>query len=68
MISGKLGDNFNRRISIQNMSEDNSKPVIEADSSQGVKVNAGIIAKPFRDEIKKKVEAMKQEGIGESLR
>lgn len=45
------------------MSEQNSKPLIEADPAKGVKVNAGVIAKSFRDEIKEKVGAMKQNGI-----
>ena len=41
-----------------------SKPLIVADSTKGIKVNAGVIAKPFRDEIKAKVEAMKKAGKG----
>jgi len=45
------------------MSEQNSKPLIEADPAKGVKINAGIIAKSFRDEVKEKVGAMKLEGI-----
>jgi hypothetical protein len=49
------------------MSERNSKPLIEADPTKGVKVNAGIIAKSFRDEIKDKVGAMKLGGIGKLL-
>jgi hypothetical protein len=49
------------------MSEQNSKPLIEADPAKGVKVNAGVIAKSFRDEIKEKVGAMKLEGIGKLL-
>lgn len=40
-----------------------SKPLIEADPEKGVKINAGVVAKSFRDEIKEKVAAMKQEGI-----
>ena len=40
-------------------------PLIVADSTKGIKVNAGVIAKPFRDEIKEKVERMKQQGLGE---
>lgn len=46
------------------MSEKKSKQLIDADPVKGVKVNAGVVAKAFRDEIKEKVEAMKQEGIG----
>jgi len=45
------------------MSEQNSKPLIEADPAKGVKINAGIIATSFRDEIKKKIGTMKKEGI-----
>ncbi len=41
-----------------------SKPLVEFDAAKGVKVNAGVIAKSFRDEIKAKVEAMKQDGLG----
>lgn len=44
--------------------EDISKLVIVADPSKGVKVNAAVVAKPFREEIKAKVEAMKQAGYG----
>lgn len=50
------------------MSEQISKPLIEADPTKGVKVNAGVVAKSFRDEIKEKVGAMKQEGIGKLFR
>ena len=50
------------------MSEQISKPLIEADPTKGVKVNAGVVAKSFRDEIKEKVGAMKQEGIGKLSR
>ena len=46
-------------------SNSNNKPtLIVSDPTKGVKVNAGIVAKPFRDEIKAKVEAMKQAGFG----
>jgi hypothetical protein len=45
------------------MSEE-AKPVIMADATKGIKVNAGVVAKPFRDEIKAKVAAMKSDGIG----
>ena len=42
----------------------NSQPLVVSDPTKGVKVNAGVVAKSFRDEIKVKVEAMKKEGIG----
>jgi len=37
---------------------------ITADPTKGVKGNAGIVAQPFRDEIKAKVQQLKQHGIG----
>jgi hypothetical protein len=40
------------------------KPVIVADPTKGVKLDAGLVAQPFRNEIKAKVEAMKQAGMG----
>lgn len=43
-----------------------SKPLIVADPTKGFKVNAGVVAKPFRDEIKAKVEKMKNLGVGTS--
>lgn len=43
-----------------------SKPVIVADPSIGVKVNAAVVAQPFRDEVKAKVEEMKNMGLGTS--
>ena len=39
-------------------------PVIEKSSTQGVKVDAAIVAKPFRDEIKTRVKELKKMGIG----
>lgn len=39
-------------------------PVIEKLPDKGVKVDAAIIAKPFRDEIKAKVQELKKQGIG----
>ena len=39
-------------------------PLVVADPTKGIKVNAGIIAKPFRDEIKAKVLALKEQGKG----
>ena len=40
------------------------KPVIFQDPTKGIKVNAAVVAKPFRDEIKAKVEGMKKMGLG----
>ena len=42
----------------------NSTLLITADSTKGTKVNAGVVAKPFRDEIKRKVERLRSNGIG----
>lgn len=39
-------------------------PEIERQPDKGVKVDASIIAKPFRDEIERKVQELKQQGIG----
>jgi hypothetical protein len=47
-------------------SPDITKPVVVADPTKGVKLNASLVAQPFRDEIKAKVEAMKQAGVGKS--
>jgi hypothetical protein len=41
-----------------------TKPLIVADAEIGIKVNSGVVAKQFRDEIKSKVAAMKDEGLG----
>jgi hypothetical protein len=41
-----------------------TKPVVVADPTKGVKLDASLVAQPFRDEIKAKVEAMKQSGLG----
>ena len=49
------------------MAETQSKPVIVADPTKGVKVNAGVVAKPFRDELKAKVSEMKAMGLGTCL-
>jgi hypothetical protein len=40
------------------------KPVVAADPTKGVTLDAGLVAQPFRNEIKAKVEAMKQNGMG----
>jgi hypothetical protein len=44
-----------------------STPLIVADATKGIKVNAGVIAKPYRDEIKAKVQSMVKQGIGTSV-
>ena len=41
-----------------------TKMAIVADPTKGVKVDAAVVAKPFREEIKAKVAAMKNDGIG----
>jgi hypothetical protein len=43
---------------------DITKPVVVADPTKGVKMDATLVAQPFRDEIKAKVEAMKRAGLG----
>jgi len=45
------------------VSEQNSKFLIEADPTKGIKVNAGDIAKAYRNEIKARVEALTNEGF-----
>lgn len=42
------------------------KPLIVADPTKGVKMNVGVVAQPFRDEIRAKIEAMKKAGLGAS--
>ena len=42
-----------------------STKLITADPSKGVRVDAAIVAKRFRDEIKEKVAQLKAQGIGE---
>ena len=42
----------------------NTEKAIAADPSKGVKVNAAVIAQPFRDEIKERVQQLKNHGIG----
>jgi hypothetical protein len=41
-----------------------SKPLFVADPCKGIKVDAAVIATPFRDEIKAKVAKMKEKGMG----
>lgn len=43
---------------------DSSKPLIVADPTKGIKVNAGVVAKPFREALKAKVADMKRQGLG----
>ena len=38
--------------------------VVVADPTKGIKVDAGIIAQPFRDEIKERVRQLNKHGIG----
>ena len=40
--------------------------LIIRDPAKGIKVDAGIVAKSFREEIKEKVALLKKSGIGES--
>jgi hypothetical protein len=44
-----------------------STPLIVVDATKGIKVNAGVVATPFRDEIKAKVQSMVKQGIGTSV-
>ena len=39
--------------------------IVVADPTKGIKVDAGIIAQPFRDEIKERVAQLHKHGIGE---
>jgi hypothetical protein len=48
------------------MASEESKPLIVADATKGIKVNAAVVAKAFRDEVKSKVVAMKKAGLGTS--
>jgi hypothetical protein len=43
---------------------DFSPDSIVVDLYKGIKVDAGLIAEPFRNEIKEKVKALKAHGIG----
>lgn len=40
------------------------KTLIIGDPSKGIKVNASVVAQPFREEIKRKVQLLKDQGIG----
>jgi hypothetical protein len=40
--------------------------LVSASTSGGIKVDAATIAQPFRDEIRQKVELLRQQGIGKS--
>lgn len=46
---------------------DKDTPLIVADSTKGIKVNSGVVAKQFRDEIKAKVAKMTASGQGALL-
>mmetsp|Transcript_19712 Transcript_19712/g.47601 ORF Transcript_19712/g.47601 Transcript_19712/m.47601 type:complete len:385 (-) Transcript_19712:152-1306(-) len=50
-------------MSTEKSSSNNKPTLVVADPTKGVKVNAGVVAKPFREEIKAKVEAMKHAGF-----
>jgi len=50
------------------MTTTNTEKAIGADPSKGVKVNAAVIAQPFRDEIKERVQQLKNHGIGTFVR
>ena len=47
--------------------ESSSTPVIVASTTGGIKVDAAVVAKPFRSEIQKKVQAWKAEGVDAPL-
>jgi hypothetical protein len=40
--------------------------IVSASTSGGIKIDAATIAQPFRDEIRQKVELLRQQGIGKS--
>jgi hypothetical protein len=76
LLSTRLGKNHSRNHNHNNlpliiiiiiMTDTASKPLIVADATKGIKVNATVVAKHFRDEIKAKVAAMKEQGLGTSL-
>jgi hypothetical protein len=46
------------------MTTELKKAVIVSDPTKGVKVNASVVAQKFRDEIKAKVQKLKDSGIG----
>lgn len=46
---------------------ESSTPVIVASTTGGIKVDAAVVAKPFRSEIQKKVQAWKAEGVDAPL-
>lgn len=43
------------------------KPLIVASATQGIKVDAAVVAKPFREEIQEKVKAWKEQGVDAPL-
>lgn len=56
--------NTNTILLKQEKMSDSSKPLIVADPTKGIKVNAGVVAKPFREALKAKVADMKRQGLG----
>jgi hypothetical protein len=59
-------DNFNYKNTIFTMATltTTTTTLIQADPNKGIKVDAGIIAKPFRDEIKERVRQLNEQGFG----
>jgi hypothetical protein len=53
-------------VAVGSSTSTNTPKLIVADPTKGVKVDASVVAKSFRDEIKAKVVALKGEGIGTS--
>jgi hypothetical protein len=62
------------RHSVQNQTNNNKgtmsssseqKSSIVSDPTKGVKINASVVAQSYRDEIKLKVQKLKEQGIGE---
>jgi hypothetical protein len=61
-----------RNDSVQNQTNNSTctmsseqKASIVCDPTKGVKVNASVVAQSYRDEIKLKVQKLKEQGIGE---
>ena len=46
------------------MTSNETAPIIVALPDKGIKVDATTVAKPFREEIKKKIQEFKEDGIG----
>lgn len=49
------------------MTTEETKPLIVFSPTEGVKVDAAVVAKPFREEIQKKVQAWKDQGVDAPL-